>query len=84
MEHRVWVIIEGALEEDETFDFALEADQRAEELTEELREKCPMIPLCSELEWEVWRADCSPGSSVGEWAGEEGWIYASSEGEGDQ
>jgi len=64
-EYRVWVICEGALDEDETFDDESERDERADAIVEELKKD-------NVYNVEVWTANVTEGCSVGEWAGEEG------------
>jgi len=75
MEYRVWLIVGGAVEDDEVFSSRVQRDQRAEVTAREIRESAP------EYDWQVWTADVSEGACVGEWAGEEAVLFASSEGE---
>jgi len=70
---RVWAVVERVLEEDESYYDESDRDMRAEELTEELKQEC------WGREWGVWVANVTIGCSVGEWAGEEAELFASSE-----
>lgn len=74
MTYKVWVICEGAVEEDEEFEATSARDQRAVDLAASCRAECG-----PETSWEVWVANVTEGCSVGEWAGEEAVLVFESE-----
>jgi len=73
VEYRAWSIVEGAIDEDETFDDAATRDAYAATLADTIRsEGCK--------DWQVYVANVTAGCAVGEWAGEESICQYSSEG----
>ncbi len=61
-------IICGALDEEEFFTTASERDTWIEKHAEELHKVCP------DEDWQIYRADVTPGCSAGEYAGEEATV----------
>lgn len=62
-EYRVWSIVDGAIDEDETFDDATTRDAYATSLADTLRSE-------RIADWQVYVANVTSGCAVGEWADE--------------
>lgn len=72
MEYRVWSVVNGADDREETFSSPQERDEWAAMEAHSLRRD-------GAEDWEVYIADVTEGCSVGEFSGEEAVVFASSE-----
>jgi hypothetical protein len=68
-EYKLWSIVDGALDDDYTYDDSEERDKDAHKLVTEMR-TC-LAP------WQVFVADVTQGCAVGEWSGEHAVLFAS-------
>ncbi len=69
-EYRLWIVFEGALDDDEVFQDEDERDKQAAAVKIELERDH------AGKDWQIMTANVTKGCSVGEWAGEEAHIYA--------